>query len=140
LLDRPSNTVYFVPDAWRAADAAPSIFGVLGQYLPTFSHTFAFILFTTAVIGAHHRAAVITCAGWLALDSLFEFAQRDVVAATIIKYLPRWFFDWPLLENAAAYFVVGQFDPLDLISIFIASAAAYVLILYSIRRGARHVE
>ena len=50
LLDRPSSSVYFVPDSWSMADRTPRIFGTIGRYLPTFAHTFAFILFTTAVM------------------------------------------------------------------------------------------
>lgn len=138
LLDRPSSAVYFVPNWWLVADWTPSVFGVLGQYLPTFSHTFAFILITTAVIGPHHRAGLIACAGWLVVDSLFEIAQRDSIAVNIVQYLPDWFFDWPLLDGVAGYFLAGQFDPLDLISICLAGVAAYLLFLFSNRRGAGH--
>jgi hypothetical protein len=140
LLDRPSETVYFVPDAWRASQSTPSFFGTLGLYFPTFSHTFAFILFTTAVIGMRGRAAMVACLGWLAIDSLLEIAQSDGVANTIVPYLPGWFLDWPLLENFRAYFLLGRFDPLDLVSILIASFLAYLLILFSNRRGAMHAQ
>ena len=140
LLDRPADTVYFVPDWWLLADFTPALFGSFGQYLPTFSHTFAFILLTTAVIAPHRKAAIVACAGWLVVNSFFEIAQRDDLAANIVRYLPGWFAEWPLLDNVAAYFLVGRFDPLDLVSIFAAAIAAYVLVLYSTRRGIRHVD
>lgn len=140
LLDRPSETVYFIPDAWHAAESTPAFFGTLGLYFPTFSHTFAFILFTTAVIGMRGRAAIGACAGWLVTDSLMEIAQRDGVANAIIPYLPGWFLDWPLLENFRAYLLVGRFDPLDLVSISFASLLAFLLILFSNRRGAMHAH
>lgn len=140
LLDRPSSTVYFVPDWWSLADLTPAFFGLAGQYLPTFSHTFAFILLTTAVIAPRRRTALLVCAGWLIVDSFFEIAQRDDLAINIVKYLPNWFFEWPLLDNLPAYFLVGRFDPLDLVSIFAASISAYLLVLYSTRRGIKHAD
>lgn len=138
LLDRPSNSVYFVPEWWALAEATPAFFGLLGQYLPTFSHTFAFILFTTAVLAVRRRAAIVVCAAWLLVDSFFEIAQRDELAVNIVNHLPNWFAEWPLLDNVAAYFLVGRFDPFDLVSIFAAGIAAYLLVLYSTRRGIKH--
>lgn len=140
LLDRTSSTVYFVPDWWSLADITPAFFGLLGQYLPTFSHTFAFILLTTALIAPRRGAAFVACAGWLIVDSFLEIAQRDDLAVNIVRYLPNWFAEWPLLENVAAYFLVGRFDPLDLVSIFAAGIAAYFLVLYSTRQGIQHAD
>lgn len=140
LLDRPGSAVYFLPDWWSLVEFTPSFFGPLGQYLPTFSHTFAFILLTTAVIAPHRRAAFVICAGWLIVDSFFEIAQRDDLAVNIVSYLPDWFADWPLLDNVASYFLVGRFDPFDLVSIFAAGIAAFLLILYSTRRGIKHAN
>jgi hypothetical protein len=141
LLDRPSSSVYFVPDSWSMADRTPRIFGSIGRYLPTFAHTFAFILFTTAVMApVGRKAALGICAAWLAVESLFELGQIDAVAASIASRVPAWFADWPLLENIAGYFTTGRFDPLDLVSIFIAATAAYLLILFSTRRGSTHAD
>lgn len=140
LLDRPGSAVYFVPNAWSTSDWMPSVFGEVGQYLPTFSHTFAFILFTTAVIGRHRRAAIIACVGWLVVDSFFEIAQIDALAEKLVQHVvPHWFFDWPILDTVATYFLLGRFDPIDLVSIFVACVAAYLVILYSNRKGPEHV-
>ena len=140
LFDRPGNAVYFVPDWWSLAEFTPGLFGLLGEHLPTFSHTFAFILLTTAVIAPRRGSAIVVCAGWLIVDSLFEIAQHDDLAVNIVRRLPNWFAEWPILENVAAYFLTGRFDPLDLVSIFVAGIAAYFLILYSTRRGIQHAD
>ena len=140
LLDRTSSTVYFVPEWWSVAVATPPFFGPLGQYLPTFSHTFAFILLTTAVMAPRRGTAIIVCAGWWVVDSFFEIAQRDDLAVDIVGYLPNWFAEWPLLDNVAGYFLTGRFDPMDLFSIFAATVAAYFLFLYSTRRGIQHAD
>jgi hypothetical protein len=97
-------------------------------------------LLTTAVIAPRRRAAFLVCAGWLIVDSLFEIAQRDDLATNIVDYLPNWFAEWPLLDNVAAYFLLGRFDPFDLVSILAAGVAAYLLVLYSTRRGIKHAD
>jgi hypothetical protein len=140
LLDRPSSSVYFVPDSWSIADRETAIFGTLGRYLPTFAHTFAFILFTTAVLSPLRKAGLEICAAWVIIESLFEIAQSDVISTKIAANVPAWFSDWPLLDNVADYFVAGHFDPLDLVSIIIAGVAAYLTILYSTRRGSLHAD
>ncbi len=133
LLDRPSNSLYFVPDSWSISDRTPAIFGAIGRYLPTFAHTFAFILLTTAVMAPTRKAALGICAAWLSVESLFELAQSDAISANIARNVPAWFSDWPLLDNVAVYFVNGRFDPLDLVSIAVATGAAYLTMLYSTR-------
>jgi hypothetical protein len=140
LLDRPSGSVYFMPDSWSIADRTPAMFGALGRYLPTFAHTFAFILFTSVVLSPTRRAALGICVAWVVVESLFEIAQRDIIAAKIAANVPAWFADWPLLDNVADYFVAGRFDPLDLVSIMIAAGAAYLTMIYSTRRGALHAD
>jgi hypothetical protein len=135
LLDRPSGSVYFVPDSWSITDRETLIFGPLGRYLPTFAHTFAFILFTTAVLSPLRRAALGICVAWVVVESIFEITQSTFISAKIAANVPAWFSDWPILDNIADYFVAGYFDPLDLVSIVIGAVAAYLAIMYSTRRG-----
>lgn len=134
LFDRSSASVYFVPDWWEFSESMPSLFGALGNYLPTFAHVFAFILLTTAVLRSRLRSALIICAIWFSFDSLLELGQLDVVAEKIVSIIPPWFQDWPLLENVAGYFVSGRFDPLDIASIALGTAAAYMTFRYSTRK------
>ncbi len=131
LLDRPSASIYLIPNSWSFGDRVPPVFGALGNYLPTFAHTFAFTLFTSALLEPWRRSAVAACAGWWALGSLFEIAQSDAWAAAIAVRVPGWFADWPLLDNVASYFVAGHFDGLDLVSIAIAIVCAFAVIRLS---------
>jgi hypothetical protein len=135
LLDRPSTSVYFVPDSWSLGDSIPPIFGAIGDHLPTFSHTFAFILFTSAVLEPWRWSAVVACAWWYIVGSLFEIAQSEVWAAAIATRVPGWFADWPLLDNVAEYFIAGHFDLVDLASIAAATVSAFVVIKLSEQGG-----
>ena len=135
LLDRPSASVYFIPNSWSLGANSPSIFGAIGDHLPTFAHTFAFILFTSAVLEPWRWSAVVACAWWGVVGSLFEIAQSDAWAPAIAARVPGWFADWPLLDNVADYFIVGHFDLLDLASIAAATLCAFLMIQLSYRLG-----
>jgi len=137
LLDRPSTSVYLVPDSWSFGDSIAPVFGAIGNHLPTFAHTFAFTLFTSALLAPWRWSAVVACAGWWFVGSLFEVAQNDAWSAIIATRVPEWFADWPLLDNVAGYFVTGQFDLFDLASIGVATVCAFVVIRFSYRFGRR---
>ena len=133
LLDRSGTSIYLVPDSWSFGAGVPPVFGVIGNTLPTFAHTFAFILFTSALLMPWRWSAVVACAGWWVVASLFEIAQSDAWAKTIAAQVPDWFAEWPLLDNVAGYFIGGRFDPFDLLSIGIATVCAFVAIRLSAR-------
>ena len=92
LADRASAPPALIaPFAWGAA--AP-LFGVFGQWLPSFVHPFAFALLTAAARPRSARPAYDACAGWWAVNVLFEAGQRfhlfhgtfdpgDIAAATL---------------------------------------------------------
>jgi hypothetical protein len=139
LLDRPSTSVYLVPDSWELGNSLPSVFGAIGDQLPTFAHTFAFTLLTSAALEPWRWSAVIACSGWWAIASLFEIAQSDAWAGVIAARVPGWFADWPLLDNVADYFVGGRFDWLDLMSIGAATLCAFAVIQLS-HRGSNRAD
>ena len=131
-LDRPAMQTYFIPNNLNTYAGTESIFGPLGNHLPTFLHTFAFCVITAAVLGGGRRGALIVCLFWLIIDSLFEIAQHTDISNVIVPFIPDWFTNVPVLENAENYFSQGQFDPVDLISILLGVVCAYVLIRRSI--------
>ncbi|HJP37776.1 MAG: hypothetical protein QF483_07885 [Gammaproteobacteria bacterium] len=131
LLDRPDASVYLIPTGWTFGTGLPPVFGGAGDYLPTFAHTFAFALFTSALLEPWRWSGVTACMGWWVVGSLFEVAQSDALAAGIAERVPGWFADWPLLDNVAGYFMAGHFDFLDLVSIGIGAVSALAVIRLS---------
>lgn len=132
LLDRPADRTYFIPRL--LADAVqPSgelgLFGALGQQLPTFLHTFALCLLTAALLRVGWRGALGICGAWLATDALFEIGQQPNLAEWLVRHLPDWFRFIPVLDNTAAYFLQGRFDPADLLSIVAGAVLALPVIL-----------
>jgi MFS superfamily sulfate permease-like transporter len=63
----------FVLPAWAVREAGPSVFGALGDHLPTLVHPFAFVLITAAALWPWPRLLPHICAAWFALEFAFEF-------------------------------------------------------------------
>ena len=127
ILDRPATQTYFIPDNLTAYAGTESIFGVLGNYLPTFLHAFALCLITMAALKCTRHSSLLVCCLWLLIDGLFEVAQHPQVSRIIVPFIPDWFANVPVLENAANYFTYGHFDLLDLLSILFGVLSAYLM-------------
>jgi len=127
-LDRRPEHVYFLSHGFALAPQQHSLFGVVGNSLPTFLHVYAFILLTAAVAGSSKARLIRICAAWFVIATLFEFAQLRAVAPIIAAAVPAWFARVPVLDNTAAYFLNGTFDVLDLLSIALGTVAAYFTI------------
>jgi hypothetical protein len=138
VVDRSAASVYFLPHIGSLAHNHKLWFGVLGDHIPELVHVYAFILLTASVASWPVRALPI-CVLWLAIDSLFEIGQYPPVAVQIAAAIPRWFQDVPILENSAAYFLQGVFDPWDLLAIATGAACGYLTMFALADRDHSHV-
>ena len=120
LLDRPSESVYFIPNWWTLSYALPKFY----DHVPTFAHVFAFSLFTAAILDGSGRTALYVCWAWFLIEFLFEVGQIAEVATAIAALTESWFGG----ASLARYFIVGTFDYLDLCSIALGSVVAFATI------------
>ena len=127
VVDRSPGSAYFVPSWLSMSGYFSQSFGIIGNYLPTFVHPFAFILLTASLVEPKKRNLVFVCLLWFTTDSLFELAQMTAVAQWVVKILPE-FTNMPVLENIQNYFMRGTFDVLDLLSIILGTTAAYLIV------------
>ncbi len=134
LFDRSAADIYFIPEWWQFADGTPSLFGTLGGSLPSFAHTYCFILLFSALLSPWSIAPWTICIGWCAIEAFCELAQTDVLASRILPALPEWFADWPILANVPLYFANGRFDPLDLVAIGLGGVAAWLTLVFFNRK------
>ncbi|MDX2410664.1 MAG: hypothetical protein QNK16_01410 [Woeseiaceae bacterium] len=125
-LDR-GGAVYFLYGL-APARVETSIFGPLGDHLPTFLHTLVFILITAAVLRPWPRLIPGICAVWFVIECLFELGQMAPLDARIAATVPSWFESVPVLQTTADYFIRGTFDALDIVSIAIGVVIAYPLV------------
>jgi hypothetical protein len=129
LFDRSADDIYFIPGWWPFADGAPSLFGTLGYSLPSFAHTYCFILLFGALLAPWSIAPWKICLGWCSVEGILELAQSDALSGRISAALPDWFADWPILANVPLYFSDGRFDPLDLAAIGLGGVAAWLTLI-----------
>ena len=142
-IDRQPAHVYFMSEWMSLGEGQGSVFGVIGQHLPTFVHVYTFILLTMALVVpvARYRQYLLSvCLGWFAVDSLFEIAQMDIIGKRIAGWVPDWFAGVPFLENTESYFIHGTFDILDLLSIGLGAFAAFVTMQVIIRRSSHSAK
>lgn len=135
VLDRQAEFVYFLPGWLSLHTQVGSVFGSIGDYLPTFIHVYVFILLTVIVAVPAIIRLIPVCLAWFTLDTLFEIAQLNPIAQWIGSHTPGWFSGVPFLENTADYFLMGTFDTLDLLSIAIGTLAAYLTVALTTRRA-----
>lgn len=137
--DRSPGSAYLLPASLSFFDGASARFGGAGVWLPAFLHPLAFSLLTALVLGVTRVTAVASSAAWWLTDSLFEIGQHPAVSARIADALPSWFDGVPVLENTAAYFVHGTYDPWDLAAVAAGAAVAcFVLLCVLQYRGHHH--
>ena len=134
VFDRQAEFVYFLPDWLSLHTKAGSVFGSIGDYLPTFIHVYAFILLTVIVAVPTITKLIPVCLAWFTLDTLFEIAQINAIAQWIANHTPGWFSGIPFLENTADYFLMGTFHVFDLASIAMGTLAAYLTVVFLTRR------
>jgi len=75
-LDRPGEQTIFVPGDLSLFPLTPSVFGVIGHSLPTFTPIFAFCLLTAAVLSHAKRTAIGVCLGWFLVEVALELGQH----------------------------------------------------------------
>ena len=85
LMDRDASKAALTPSvAWPAGS---NVFGALGGRLPSFVHTFAFSLFTVAVLPERDVPRYWACVAWLAVNVAFEVGQHPLVSGRLAEVL-----------------------------------------------------
>jgi hypothetical protein len=138
LFSRSAESIYLFTAFSVFPTQQYDLFGVIGYWLPSFLHTYAFILLTVISIGNGPRI-IITCSlFWVAIGCLFELGQHPTVSTLLVKYFPEWFSGIPLLENSANYFQYGTFDPLDLLATLTGALAAWATYKLTRQKDSSH--
>ncbi len=127
LIDRQGDA-YFLPVGVAFATAQPPLFGSVGAYLPSFLHVYAFILLTVICLPPRRALVLVACGAWFAVECFFEAGQHPALQALFTGFVPAWFDAAPLLEASAGYFLLGHFDPLDILAAGLGATAAWLTI------------
>jgi len=125
LFERPADSVYLFTVFSFSPAHHFSLFGAIGQWLPSLVHTYAFILLTALAVGINTRVVLASAMFWLLIGWLFELGQNTSISIDLVEHLPVWFSSIPILENVGAYFQHGTYDPMDLLATLAGAVAAY---------------
>jgi hypothetical protein len=122
LTDRDASKAALIPSvAWLAGS---NVFGALGGWLPSLVHTFAFSLFTAAVLPGRSVPRYGICVAWFAVNVAFELGQHPLVSGRLAELLQGGLGGLPLTQPLASYFVRGTFDPGDIVAALLGALAA----------------
>ena len=113
-----------------AGVVAGPIFGPLGEWLPSGVHTFAFSLFTAAVLRPGAAPRRVACAAWCAVNLAFEIGQHAA-------FKPHWAAAQhtvagasPIARPVLRYLMAGTFDAGDVAAILLGALAASLLLQF----------
>jgi hypothetical protein len=136
LADRPAGHAMLLPAA-LALGTGP-LFGIVGQWLPSFVHPFAFSLASAAARAPAAGPAYGACAGWWAVNVVFEAAQHPRIRPAAIEAVAGLFGGgWPT-RPLVDYLRQGTLDPGDLIAATLGALAAAALLRVVHRRSQNH--
>lgn len=93
-----------------------SLFGVLGQWLPSFVHPFAFSLFTAATQPSKASPAYWACAAWWLVNVAFEVAQVPGINLAVATFVQDALGRTWLTRPLSNYVLRGTFDVGDLVA------------------------
>ncbi len=129
LADRAPQATYFIsrsPVGISLYQEDARLFGGIGQNFPAFAHVFAFTVISAGWLAWNRRGDLVITAGWLVVDSVFEFGQK--YGTVVAQHVPGWFRGIPFLENTGHFFQKGTFDWMDLLAIVCGSMSAYIFL------------
>jgi hypothetical protein len=127
LADRGSSHVALL--RWLPLAGGHAVFGVLGQWLPSFVHACAFGLLTAAALPAVPALRLGACAVWGAADVAFELGQHPILSPWLASTLHHAFGTGPLTRALSNYFVHGTFDIGDVAAAVLGALAASLLVM-----------
>jgi len=125
LTDRDPAHAALIPAV--AALAGASLFGALGQWMPSFLHPFAFSLFTAAVLPPRSAWRYRACAAWCAVNLAFECGQHPLASARLAEWV-QGFGNTLAGRMVANYFLLGTFDGGDIVAALLGGLAAVALL------------
>jgi hypothetical protein len=129
-IDRPPNQtgVFTLLPIWLSGyGALPRLPSPVGSSLPTFVHALSFAMITASLCRPRAPSYAAICLVWLCIDVTFEIGQGP--GRWITHMIPMSLDGVPFLGYVRRYFMLGTFDPLDLLAAFLGSATALPLLL-----------
>jgi hypothetical protein len=134
--DRDSTHAMLFP-AFVTLATGP-VFGVVGPWLPSFVHPFAFSLLTAATGRRSTFPAYSACAAWWAVNMVFEFAQHPQFSGRFAESVNVLLGQTWLSRTVSNYALRGSFHVDDLVAATAGALAAAGVMALVHRLEIRH--
>ena len=133
---RAPGAAYLLP-RWELGSRImlPAVYW-LGEWLPSFAHSFAFSALTALALPPRTLWIAISCSAWAFVSAAFEAGQYPEYAQRIALSFPEWMSQVPVLDHVGVYLLRGTFDLRDLAAGIFGALLAGVML----RRAIRQVE
>ena len=130
LLERPTLLAFHGFDVlpYRSLDTQDVGFPV--GALPSFLHTFAFILLFASLFPYSQLTFITITVFWILVEVLFEFLQKET---SFVRSLSE--FASAVFPDGFQVLFAGTFDLLDVAAIFLGGAAAYAFLQIRRKEG-----
>jgi len=119
LTARPRMTSAFFPEAIRIAALMPHWLRSLLGPVPTFVHVLAFSMMSAAFVGRTYMRQLLLCAGWAAIEVVFELAQYPPVRDRLLRARPL-----AAMPFISSYLTGGTFDYADILTAILGASLA----------------
>ena len=128
ITDRPADHTYFLNLIPANLDFQfmPNVFGLFGDFLPSFFHVAGFALLTAGIMACGNKGYIVICLFWTAVNGAFEVGQKYSIAAAAM--VPDWFEGIFILDNTKNYFTQGTYSNLDMTGIIIGASVAFFIL------------
>ena len=139
IADRSVGTSVRIPGIRAGLQGGASLFGSWGQWLPSFTHAFAFSLFTAAALPLALRYGLAACAAWGATDIALELAQHSLLhGQTMCLFEYSQDSSW-IVTKFVHYACRGTFDMNDVFAVAVGALVA-AAIIYCLYRRTEHSD
>ncbi len=122
--DRPAGSAYLMPKWLVAHVPGHSLFGGVGDWLPSFAHAFAFTVLTAVMLPATRWRPWLAGALWCAIGVGMEVGQHPALSGRLAASMPDFLGIVPVFDHLGAYWRYGRFDPGDLVAVIAGCALA----------------
>jgi hypothetical protein len=138
VIDRPPDRTYLfnlLPIWLSGYSTGPRLFTIVGGSLPSFIHALSFSMITSSLYPPKTLIYASICLTWLFIGVIFELGQGP--GKWIVQLIPECIDRIPCIGSIRDYFVLGTFDVLDLLAVFLGSSTGFFLLLLTCdrRRG-----
>ena len=130
VIDRPSDRTYLfnlLPIWLSGYSTGPRLFTIVGGSLPSFIHALSFSMITSSLYPTKALIYALICLRWLFIGVIFELGQGP--GKWIIQLIPDSMNKIPCIGSIQDYFLLGTFDVLDLLAVFLGSSTGFLLLL-----------